>query len=79
VRGQDVAGRIEAVGKEVTLFQPGDDVFGACDGSFVEYATARTDKLASKPANLSFEQAATVPTTGSTALQANRAVSPGAR
>jgi len=72
VRGQDVAGRVEAVGKDVTQFQPGDDVFGTCDGSFAEYATARADKVAPKPGNLTFEQAATVPTSGSTALQALR-------
>ena len=74
VRGQDVAGRVEAVGTDVTQFQPGDEVFGTCDGSFAEYATARTDKVAPKPANLTFEQSATVPTTGSTALQALRDV-----
>jgi NADPH:quinone reductase-like Zn-dependent oxidoreductase len=74
VRGQDVAGRVEAVGKDVTGFQPGDEVFGTCDGSFAEYATARPDKVAPKPANLTFEQAATVPTTGSTALQGLRDV-----
>jgi NADPH:quinone reductase-like Zn-dependent oxidoreductase len=72
VRGTDVAGRVEAVGKDVTRFQPGDEVFGICDGSFAEYATAREDKIAPKPANLTFEQAATVPTSGSTALQALR-------
>src|SRR6266508_2540169 len=64
VRGQDVAGRVEAVGKDVRRFQPGDEIFGTCDGSFAEFATAREDKLAPKPANLTFEQAATVPTTG---------------
>jgi NADPH:quinone reductase-like Zn-dependent oxidoreductase len=74
VRGQDFAGRIEAVGKDVTRFQPGDEVYGTCNGSFAEYATARGDKVAPKPANLTFEQAATVPTTGSTALQALRNV-----
>src|SRR6266511_779877 len=74
VRGQDVAGRVEAVGKDVTRFQPGDEVFGTCDGSFAEYARARKDKVAPKPANLTFEQAAAVPTTGSTALQALRDV-----
>jgi len=74
VRGQDVAGRVEAVGTDVTQFQPGDEVFGTCDGSFAEYAIARADKVAPKPANLTFEQAATVPTTGSTALQALRDV-----
>jgi NADPH:quinone reductase-like Zn-dependent oxidoreductase len=72
VRGTDAAGRVEAVGKDVTQLQPGDEVFGICDGAFAEYATARTDKIAPKPANLTFEQAATVPTSGSTALQALR-------
>ncbi len=72
VRGIDVAGRVEAVGKDVTQFRPGDEVFGTCDGSFAEYATARTDKVAPKPANLTFEQAATVPTSGSAALQGLR-------
>jgi len=72
VRGQDVAGRVEAAGEGVTRFQPGDEVFGICHGSFAEYATARTDKIAPKPANLTFEQSAAVPTTGSTALQAVR-------
>jgi len=74
VRGMDVAGRVEAVGKDVTQFQPGDEVFGTCDGSFAEYATARTGKVAPKPANLTFEQAATVPTSGFTALQGLRDV-----
>jgi len=74
VRGQDVAGRIEAVGSNVTAFRPGEEVFGTCDGSFAEYATARTDRIAPKPANLSFEEAATVPITGTTALQALRNV-----
>jgi len=72
VRGLDVAGRVEAIGKDVTRFQPGDEVFGICAGSFAEYATARTDKVAPKPANLTFEQAATVPTSGFAALQALR-------
>ena len=72
VRGQDVAGRVEAVGERVTRFQPGDEVFGTCHGSFAEYATARPDKIAPKPANLTFEQAATVPSTGTTALQGLR-------
>jgi NADPH:quinone reductase-like Zn-dependent oxidoreductase len=72
VRGTDVAGRVEAVGKDVTQFLPGDEVFGTCAGSFAEYATARKDKLAAKPANLTFEQAATVPTSGCAALQALR-------
>ncbi len=72
VRGSDVAGRVEAAGKDVTRFQPGDEVFGTCDGSFAEYAIVRQDKVAPKPANLTFEQAATVPTSGSTALQGLR-------
>jgi len=74
VRGTDVAGRVEALGKDVTQFRPGDEVFGTCDGSFAEYATARMDKVAPKPANLTFEQAATVPTSGFTALQGLRDV-----
>jgi NADPH:quinone reductase-like Zn-dependent oxidoreductase len=72
VRGQDVAGQLDAVGEGVTRLRPGDEVFGVCDGAFAEYATARPDKLAPKPMNLSFEQAATVPTTGCTALQGLR-------
>ena len=72
VRGVDVAGRVEAVGQNVTGFQPGDEVFGTCRGSFAEYACARADRLARKPASLSFEQAAAVPVSGCTALQAVR-------
>jgi NADPH:quinone reductase-like Zn-dependent oxidoreductase len=72
VRGQDVAGRVEGVGDGVTGFRPGDEVFGTCNGSFAELATARVDKIAPKPVNLTFEQAAAVPTTGTTALQALR-------
>jgi len=74
VRGQDVAGEIEAVGDEVTAFRPGDEVFGVGNGTFAEHATARPDKIAPKPTNLTFEQAATVPTTGCTALQGIRDV-----
>ena len=74
VRGTDVAGRVEAVGKDVTQFQSGDELFGTCDGSFAEYATAQKDKVAPKPANLTFEQAATVPTSGCAALKALRDV-----
>ena len=74
VRGQDVAGRVEAVGDGVAGVQLGDEVFGTCNGSFAEHATARADKIAPKPANLTFEQAAAVPTTGTTALQAVRKV-----
>jgi NADPH:quinone reductase-like Zn-dependent oxidoreductase len=72
VPGLDVAGRVEAVGGSVTLFQTGDEVFGTCRGSFAEYASARADRLGPKPAKLSFEQAAAVPTSGATALQAVR-------
>ena len=72
IRGRDVAGRVEAVGTNVTRFRPGDEVFGICDGSFAEYVCARPDKLAPKPANLTFEQAAAVPISALTALQALR-------
>jgi NADPH:quinone reductase-like Zn-dependent oxidoreductase len=72
VRGMDVAGRVEAVGRDVTLFKPGEEVFGIAKGSFAEYALAPQDKLAPKPANLTFEQAATVPISGLAALQAVR-------
>ena len=72
VRGRDVAGRVEAVGKDVARFQPGDEVMGICEGSFAEYATAREDKLVLKPARLSFEEAAAVPISGLTAFQSVR-------
>ena len=72
IRGRDVAGRVEAVGTNVTQVQPGEEVFGIAEGSFAEYVSARVDKLAPKPANLSFEQAAAVPISGLTALQALR-------
>ena len=67
IRG-DVAGQVEAVGENVTGFEPGDEVFGTCDGAFAEYALARPEKLAPKPQNLTFEQAATVPVSGCAAL-----------
>jgi NADPH:quinone reductase-like Zn-dependent oxidoreductase len=70
--GYDVAGRVEAVGAQVTVLRPGDEVFGTCRGSFAEYAAARADRLASKPGNVSFEQAAAVPISGYAALQAVR-------
>jgi NADPH:quinone reductase-like Zn-dependent oxidoreductase len=70
--GGDVAGRVEAVGRDVEEFQPGDEVFGASGGSWAEYAAARAARLAPKPANLSFEEAAAVPVAGLTALQALR-------
>ena len=72
VRGQDVAGTVEALGEGVTGLSVGDEVFGVGLGTFAEYATARVDRLAHKPSNLSFEEAATVPTTGCTALQGIR-------
>jgi NADPH:quinone reductase-like Zn-dependent oxidoreductase len=72
IRGQDVAGRVEAVGTNVTRFRPGEEVFGIGDGSFAEYVCGRAGKLAPKPANLTFEQAAAVPISGLTALQALR-------
>ena len=72
VRGTNFAGRIELVGQGVSEFRPGDQVFGICAGAFADYATARPGKIAAKPANLTFEQAAAVPTSGFTALQALR-------
>ena len=63
---------MEAVGREVTRFQPGDEVFGIGQGAFAEYARAPENKLAPKPANLTFEQAAAVPVSGLTALQGLR-------
>ena len=70
VPGIDVAGTVVAVGSAVTRFGVGDEVFGMSRGSFAEYAAAREDKLAHKPANASFEQAAIVGISGGTALQA---------
>jgi len=72
VRGTDVAGQVEAVGSTVTRFQPGDDVFGWGVGCFAEYAAASDDALVPKPANLTFEQTAAVPTAACVALQALR-------
>jgi len=72
VPGLDVAGTVIAVGSEVTRFRPGDEVFGMSRGAFAEYAAVREDKLAHKPAKLSFEQAAVVPISGGTAVQALR-------
>jgi NADPH:quinone reductase-like Zn-dependent oxidoreductase len=74
VLGMDVAGQVEAVGQSITRFKPGDAVFGWCDGAFAEYAVAPEDQLAPKPAKLSFEQAAVVPTSGFAALQGLRDV-----
>jgi len=72
VIGSDVAGVVEAIGKNVTRFQPGDEVFGIGKGSYAEYARALEDKLAPRPANLTFEQAAVVAISGLTALQGLR-------
>jgi len=70
--GVDVAGRVEAVGRNVIQFKPGDEVFGVCRGAFAEYACATEDKLARKPANISFEDAAAVPVAAITVLQGLR-------
>jgi NADPH:quinone reductase-like Zn-dependent oxidoreductase len=70
VPGLDLAGTVVAVGSAVTRFSPGEEVFGTGHGSFAEYTVAPEDQLALKPANLSFEQAAVVPVSGLTALQA---------
>jgi NADPH:quinone reductase-like Zn-dependent oxidoreductase len=70
--GRDVAGRVEAVGSNVTQFKPGDAVFGLCGGAFAEYACASASALAMKPDNASFEEAASVPLAGLTALQGLR-------
>lgn len=73
--GADVAGTVEAVGKNITLFKPGDEVFGDIGhGGFAEYALGKEKQLVHKPANLSFEQAAAVPVAGLTALQGLRDV-----
>jgi NADPH:quinone reductase-like Zn-dependent oxidoreductase len=82
VRGWDVAGTVEAVGAKVTDLRPGDGVMGTAEGSFAELVIARPDKLVPKPANLTFEQAAAVPISGTTALRAVRdegKVQPGQR
>src|SRR3954469_15318715 len=70
VIGRDVAGTVVEVGAEVTAFAVGDEVFGVAPGSVAEYAVAREDKLARRPANVTWEQAAAVPVSGGTALQA---------
>lgn len=75
--GVDVAGRVEAVGRHVTDFKPGDAVFGACVGTFAEYATSRSARglpsaLAAKPDNVTWEQAAAAPVAALTALQGLR-------
>jgi len=70
--GRGLAGTVESVGNAVTEFKAGDEVYGTCDGSFAQYARAKASKLAVKPSNLSFAQAAAVPISAPTALQAIR-------
>jgi NADPH:quinone reductase-like Zn-dependent oxidoreductase len=70
--GRDVAGEVEAIGKNVTQFKPGDQVFGTCRGALAQYACPSERALAIKPASLTFEQAASLPLAGLTALQGLR-------
>jgi NADPH:quinone reductase-like Zn-dependent oxidoreductase len=70
--GQDLAGQVEAVGKNVTQFKPGDEVFGTCRGGLAEYACPPERALVMKPASVPFEQAASAPLAGLTALQGLR-------
>lgn len=75
IRGRDFAGRVEAVGKDVSRFHPGDEVFGElgeAEGAFAEYVHVRENIVESKPASLSFEQAAAIPLAGNTALMGLR-------
>ena len=72
VAGSDMAGQVEAVGEAVRRFQPGDEVFGWCTGAFAEYACASEGNFVSKPKDLTFEQAASIPGSAITALQALR-------
>lgn len=70
--GRDVAGEVEAVGRNVTQFKPGDQVFGTCPGAFAEYVSAAESALVMKPDSVTFEQAASVPVAALTALQGLR-------
>jgi NADPH:quinone reductase-like Zn-dependent oxidoreductase len=70
--GTDMAGVVEAVGKNVTQFKPGDAVFGVCRGAFAEYGCTKESRLVAKPDNVTFEQAAAAPICGFTALQGLR-------
>lgn len=70
--GFDVAGVVEEVGSSVAELQPGDEVFGQCDGSCAEYVTASPERLALKPLNLTFTEAAACPLSGDTTLRAFR-------
>jgi len=74
VLGFDLAGVVEAAGSSVTQFHPGDEVYAACSGALAEYVSVAEDKLALKPANLTFEQAAAIPTAAITALKGLRDV-----
>ena len=72
IRGVDVAGTVEAAGKNAITLKEGDQVYGTCDGSFAEYACAKAERFAPMPSNLTFEQAAAVPVSGMTALNGLR-------
>ena len=80
--GRDFSGVVEAIGKQVTQFKVGDEVFGACENAVAEYACAKESRIVAKPEALSFEQAASIPVAGLTALQGVRdkgKVQPGQR
>ena len=82
IPGVDLAGQVEAVGRNVTRFKPGDEVFGNANGAFAEYASSRADRVAAKPRALPFKEAAALPVAGLTALQGLRdkaRVQPGQR
>ena len=70
--GSDIAGRVEAVGENVTRFKPGDEVYGVCQGGFAEYGSAKETRIGLKPTHASFEQAAAAPIAAVTALQGLR-------
>jgi NADPH:quinone reductase-like Zn-dependent oxidoreductase len=72
VLGWDMAGTVESVGSQVKQFQPGDEIYGTCGKAFAEFVIVKESNIARKPANLTFEQAAAVPTAGMTALQGLR-------
>ena len=72
VPGTDMAGEVEAVGRNVTRFRPGDEVFGMRSGAYAEYVAVRADRIVRKPANVTFEEAASVPIAALTALQGLR-------
>ena len=79
VRGTDFAGTVEAVGRGVTRFRPGDEVYGEANGAFADYVLAPDSVIDRKPRNLTFEQAAAVPLAANTALMGLRSVHPGQR